>query len=241
MRDMNTNSKHTSTPNRETPAEIRSRLRAKAKKARSALAPEARASKSKQICAELSRRLDALIAETPQGKPVVGVYSAFPWEVDLSSFIDHAYLRGCNVAFPCMMPDAHGIPDAPGRGIREPESDPNALHITQQTMEMRSVSAEAFRSNSVPFLNDPLKEYHHSSPELTPMPYLAANELAFIVVPAVGFDANGNRLGYGAGNYDRYLCQLTDACHVVGVAFAEQKVAPIPAEDHDIPLPFVSA
>ena len=55
MRDMNTNSKHTSTPNRETPAEIRSRLRAQAKKARSALAPEARASKSKQICAELSR------------------------------------------------------------------------------------------------------------------------------------------------------------------------------------------
>ena len=241
MRGMNTNSKHTPASGNETPAEIRSRLRAQAKKARSALAPEARASKSKQICAKLARRLDALIAETPQGKPVVGVYSAFPWEVDLGSFIDYAYLRGCNVAFPCMMPDAHGIPDAPGRGMRKPGSGSNDQHVTQQTMEMRSVSAEAFRSNSVPFLNNPLKEYRHSSPELSPMPYLAADKFAFIVVPAVGFDAHGNRLGYGAGNYDRYLCQLTDACHAVGVAFAEQEVAPIPAEDHDIPLPFVTA
>lgn len=240
MRGMSTNSKHTPTSNNETPAEIRSRLRAQAKKARSALAPEARASKNKQICAKLTRYLDALIAETPQEKPVVGVYSAFPWEVDLGSFIDYAYLRGCNVAFPCMMSDAHGIPDAPGRGMRKPGSGSNDQHVTQQTMEMRSVGAEAFHDNCVPFLNDPLKEYHHDSPELAAMPYIAASELAFIVVPAVGFDINGNRLGYGAGNYDRYLCQLTDACHVVGVAFAEQRVAPIPAESHDIPLPFVT-
>ena len=140
-----------------------------------------------------------------------------------------------------MMSDAQGIPDAPGRGMREPGSDPSALHITQQTMEMRLVGAEAFHNNCVPFLNDPLKEYHHGSPELAAMPYVAASELAFIVVPAVGFDVNGNRLGYGAGNYDRYLCQLTDACHVVGVAFAEQRLAPIPAESHDIPLPFVTS
>lgn len=241
MPGMSTNSKHTPTPSNETPEEIRSRLRAQAKKARSALAPETRASKSKQICAKLTQHLDALIAETPQGKPVVGVYSAFPWEVDLGIFIDYAYLRGCTVAFPCMMPDAHGIPDAPGRGMRKPGSSPNTQHVTQQTMEMRSVSAEAFRSNGVPFLNDPLKEYRHNSPELTPIPYLVADEFAFIVVPAVGFDAHGNRLGYGAGNYDRYLCQLTDACHVVGVAFTEQEVSPIPVEDHDIPLPFVTA
>ena len=78
MPGMSTNSKHTPTPNNETPEEIRSRLRAQAKKARSALAPETRAGKSKQICAKLTQHLDALIAETPQGKPVVGVYSAFP-------------------------------------------------------------------------------------------------------------------------------------------------------------------
>lgn len=241
MRGMSTNSKHTPTSNNETPAEIRSRLRAQAKKARSALAPEARASKSKQICAKLTRYLDALIAETPQEKPVVGVYSAFPWEVDLGSFIDYAYLRGCNVAFPCMMSDAHGIPDAPGRGMRKPGSGSNNQHVTRQTMEMRSVGAEAFRSNSVPFLNDPLKEYRHSSPELSPMPYLAADKFAFIVVPAVGFDAHGNRLGYGAGNYDRYLCQLTDACHVVASPLPNRRLPPSPQKTTTSPLPFVTA
>ena len=108
-------------------------------------------------------------------------------------------------------------------------------------MEMRAVPAEAFRGNAVPFLNDPLKEYRHESAELATMPYLPANELNFLVVPAVGFDDAGNRLGYGAGNYDRYLSQLTDACHTVAVAFAEQQVGPIPAEPHDIPLSFICA
>ena len=46
MPGMSTNSKHTPTPNNETPEKIRSRLRAQAKKARSALTPETRASKS---------------------------------------------------------------------------------------------------------------------------------------------------------------------------------------------------
>ena len=73
MPGMSTNSKHTPTPNNETPEEIRSRLRAQAKKARSALAPETRASKSKQICAKLTQHLDALIAETPQGLSLIHI------------------------------------------------------------------------------------------------------------------------------------------------------------------------
>ena len=231
------------TPNSEpeTPAEARARLRAQAKAARKALSAEEKKHKSERICRQLSQRLDALLESTQPKCCSVAVYAAFPWEVNLAPFIEHAYRRGCTVAFPCMMPDAHGIPDAPGRGMREPGSDPKSLHVTQQTMEMRAVPAEAFRGNAVPFLNDPLKEYRHESAELATMPYLPANELNFLVVPAVGFDEAGNRLGYGAGNYDRYLSQLTDACHTVAVAFAEQQVGPIPAEPYDIPLPFICA
>ena len=238
---MNSIDAHTATPGNETGAKTRNRLRAQAKAARKALSAEEKAQKSNQICRELAAQLDTLIAETAPRRCTVGVYSAFSWEASLAEFIRHAYNQCCTVAFPCMMPDAHGIPDAPGRGIREPDSDPTAFHITQQTMEMRAVPAETFRTNDVPFLNDPLKEYRHDSPELSDLPYVAASEIDFLVVPAVGFDEQGNRLGYGAGNYDRYLSQLTDACHVVGVAFAEQKVGAIPAEPHDIPLPFVFA
>lgn len=228
-------------PQQETPAEVRKRLRSQAKAARKALTPQQRSEKSALICAQLAQELDALTLQLEGRSATIAVYSAFPEEVDLSAFVEHAYGAGCRVAFPCMMGNAHGIPDAPGRGMREPGCDPAAPHVTQQTMEMRAVPAAAFQEGSVPFLNNPLKAYRHESPELDPMPYVPANEVNLLVVPAVGFDEAGNRLGYGAGNYDRFLSQTPKSCHVVGVAFAEQQVAPIPVEPHDIPLRFVSA
>lgn len=61
-------------------------------------------------------------------------------------------------------------------------------------------------------------------------------ELDFLVCPLVAFDSNNNRMGYGGGNYDRYLPRLREDCKIVGVAFAEQKVDSIPLEPHDLPL-----
>lgn len=238
MNRMNTNQQHSQ---QTTPAEERKRLRAQAKAARKALTPEQRRKKSAHICEQLARKLDALTAQLESRNTTIAVYSAFPEEVDLSPFVEHAYHTGCRVAFPCMMSNAHGIPDAPGRGMREPGCSPTAPHTTQQTMEMRAVPASAFQEGSVPFLNNPLKAYFHESPELQAMPYVPANQIDLLVVPAVGFDEVGNRLGYGAGNYDRYLSQMPEDHCVVGVAFAEQQVAPIPAEPHDIPLRFISA
>lgn len=236
---MNTNDCNTSPA--ETPAATRKRLRSQAKAARAALTGEQRRAKSRCICTQLAHELNGLATKDDTRTLTVAVYSAFPEEVDLAAFVEHAYQQGCRVAFPCMMSNAWGIPDAPGRGMREPGSDPAAPHVTQQTMEMRIIPVEAFREGTVPFLNNPLKAFQHESAELETMPYVPANELDLIVVPAVGFDAQGNRLGYGAGNYDRYLSQVPDACHVVGAAFAEQQVAPIPSEAHDIPLQFISA
>ena len=60
------------------------------------------------------------------------------------------------------------------------------------------------------------------------------------VVPVVAFDKSSNRLGYGGGNYDRYLTQLPDSCRITGVAFSEQQVEEIPAESHDVSLPVLS-
>ena len=128
-----------------------------------------------------------------------------------------------------------------------PQDETNSSAV-QQTMEMRLVSAEHFRAHQVPFLNNPLKRYCHSDCELDPYPYISARDLTMIVVPVVGFDSQGNRLGYGAGNYDRYLTQISKEatnnqgiiCRVVGVAFAEQQVEDVPTEEHDIPLAIVA-
>lgn len=56
-----------------------------------------------------------------------------------------------------------------------------------------------------------------------------------ILVPAVAFDLNHNRLGYGKGYYDRYLSQIPYA-QTFGIGFKEQLVERLPIEPHDIPL-----
>jgi 5-formyltetrahydrofolate cyclo-ligase len=53
-----------------------------------------------------------------------------------------------------------------------------------------------------------------------------------IVVPGLGFDRRGGRLGRGAGYYDRFLKNQKGACKV-GLSFREQLVRKIPMTRHD--------
>lgn len=61
---------------------------------------------------------------------------------------------------------------------------------------------------------------------------------AIILVPLVGADRRGHRLGFGQGYYDRTLEALRAQGHVfaVGLAYAEQVVERLPVEAHDQPL-----
>jgi len=65
-----------------------------------------------------------------------------------------------------------------------------------------------------------------------------ATDLAAVVVPMVGFDRSGNRLGYGAGYYDRFLAGI-HAVRVIGLAFSCQEVPCIPACADDIGVDIV--
>ena len=57
----------------------------------------------------------------------------------------------------------------------------------------------------------------------------------FILVPGVGFNPNGYRLGRGKGYYDKFLSKQPDL-FTVGVCFREQFFLDIPTEPHDIPM-----
>jgi 5-formyltetrahydrofolate cyclo-ligase len=57
-----------------------------------------------------------------------------------------------------------------------------------------------------------------------------------ILMPLLGFDKQGTRLGYGGGYYDRTLTILSKIPRLVGYAFASQEIEHIPREPHDIPL-----
>jgi 5-formyltetrahydrofolate cyclo-ligase len=60
-------------------------------------------------------------------------------------------------------------------------------------------------------------------------------EIDVIVVPAVAFDRQGHRLGYGGGYYDRFFPGVPRAIRI-GIAFARQIVEEIPVDPHDVEM-----
>ena len=53
-------------------------------------------------------------------------------------------------------------------------------------------------------------------------------EIDMVIVPALGFDRKRNRLGRGAGFYDRFLAKITPPTLKVGIAFECQIVENLP-------------
>jgi 5-formyltetrahydrofolate cyclo-ligase len=74
----------------------------------------------------------------------------------------------------------------------------------------------------------------YGNPEPRPdLPPVDPNEFDVIVVPGVVFGLSGERIGQGAGYYDRYLVQASGALRV-GFGFDFQLLAePVPQNDWD--------
>jgi 5-formyltetrahydrofolate cyclo-ligase len=69
-----------------------------------------------------------------------------------------------------------------------------------------------------------------------PAPGPSPNQLDLIVVPGLAFSAEGNRLGRGAGFYDRFLATVPQTTFKIGVCFEFQLVSSIPHEPHDVTM-----
>ena len=59
-------------------------------------------------------------------------------------------------------------------------------------------------------------------------------EIDLIIVPGAAYDEQGNRVGYGAGFYDKLLTAFRKM--TVALAFEAQIVPNVPTEMHDIPI-----
>lgn len=69
-------------------------------------------------------------------------------------------------------------------------------------------------------------------------PAVALERIAAFVIPGLGFDLDGGRVGWGRGYYDVTLAKAPSALRI-GVAFACQVVDRLPRDPHDVPMSYV--
>lgn len=182
---------------------------------RNALDLDVRAAKSAVVCARLVELMESSGAA---GQRTVAVYAAMGSEVDPAAFAAAAVARGWRVAYPCML----SASDAAACG---------------QRMCMRAVAAGDV--STAPFIAHPTRAFAATDVDSDRFPIVPAKALDMIIVPLVAFDRAGARLGYGGGCYDLYLPTVSPACHVIGIAFDEQRVDHVPTDAHDLPLPHI--
>jgi prolyl-tRNA editing enzyme YbaK/EbsC (Cys-tRNA(Pro) deacylase) len=74
--------------------------------------------------------------------------------------------------------------------------------------------------------------YGFNEPDMTSIP-IAFDEVDVVLVPGTVFDQRGNRIGHGAGMYDRLLADLPVGVVRIGVTIDDLVVDELPSEPHD--------
>lgn len=84
----------------------------------------------------------------------------------------------------------------------------------------------------------PTSTVHHrpDEPNGTVLPPEALEEADLVIAPALAVDPQGNRLGRGAGWYDRALARRKPGCPLIAVCWPWEVLdTDLPAEPHDVP------
>ena len=176
---------------------------------RNAIPADERIARSEKVCEELEQ----YFGRTVEPGARIAVYHALGSEVDVSSFAKSARLHGWTCAFPVMVRNDN---DAKAR------------------MTFWDVPLDGTRRA---FFDKPARAVTPDDPSLAGCTPCDPHEIDAVVVPMVAFDAGNMRLGYGGGNYDRFLRELRSDTVVCGIAFREQEVEAVPTEPHDLALP----
>lgn len=90
-----------------------------------------------------------------------------------------------------------------------------------------------------------LNRFKILEPDVHPKFWLKPQQLDLILMPLVGFDVDGNRLGMGGGFYDRSLGFIPlrkskHAPYLIGLAHQLQQVDKLPIQAHDIPMRMIA-
>lgn len=186
---------------------------------RDEIPPAERASRGFLLCERMCEKALSLLRPNSR----IAVFYPMGSELDLRPFMLEMIARGMKIVLPAMV-----------RGER-----PGAAGTRLGLMVFLQVDSVSIRNGDAEFLMHPSKALSSDHFDLARFERVAAQDLDMVIVPLLAFDGNGNRLGYGGGNYDYFLGSIRDDCLVVGVAYREQQVDSIPLEPHDFPLPHI--
>ncbi|PWK09620.1 5-formyltetrahydrofolate cyclo-ligase [Tumebacillus permanentifrigoris] len=199
-------------------------LRRRLLEARQALPAQKRAEQDQQILAHLTALPELQAART------VLVYLDFKAEVSSHGLIEWALAQGKTVCAPVtfveerrMIPVRLRAADdvvSGAYGIREPRLGAS-LRVEQQDSGSNNASPHTLAT-----VNDP-------ADRSVDRDIVALDDIDAVILPGVGFDRAGGRLGYGGGYYDRFLPRLRPAVTKIAVAYELQMLAEVPSEHHD--------
>ncbi len=82
-------------------------------------------------------------------------------------------------------------------------------------------------------LDDDLMASRHGLREPAGSQEVDLGEIDLAIVPAVGFDLRGHRMGRGGGFYDRFLARPELRANTVGITFQQQILDELPIFSHD--------
>jgi 5-formyltetrahydrofolate cyclo-ligase len=152
--------------------------------------------------------LDKLMAIDPSSG-YIGLYSAQGSELSLDSLVVQLATLGYRIAFPARITDT------------EMEFF-TTLGVSNEELLTSLVGGKPFTAVS--------------GADIANLTKVSPSDLKALVVPAIAFDTNGYRVGFGGGYYDRYLKRVSKKVPRYGVCFEEQILKVVPVEPHDLPM-----
>lgn len=82
-----------------------------------------------------------------------------------------------------------------------------------------------------------IKESSLGIPEPVEAELCPAEKIDLVLLPLLAFDLKGNRVGYGAGFYDRFLSSCHPNAKKIGLSFFSPVPEEIPdVQEHDVPM-----
>ena len=205
----------------ESVSDQKAALRRRLKQLRAELAPEERR-KAGESCARQLWQLPEL-----SGRSILLSYISHGAELPTDGIISEALRRGMRVAVPRVT--GQGTMDfyeirslsecRPGAfGILEPPHDPGRLVLPGKPRK-QELSGQEIAAALLP--GKPRKQE------------LSREETAAALLPGLAFTADGMRLGYGGGYYDRYFMQYPDV-YRIGLTYRFALLDRLVCEPHDV-------